>query len=126
MSEPESPDYPAGEGSPAEGAPGAPQGWTAPPPSGQPSPPGGYGSAPPQGYQPPGSYGSPGYPPPGYPPPAGHPGPYQWSPASASDETTWGVLAHLSFFVLGLIAPLVILLTSGERSPFVRAHAAKP
>lgn len=135
MSEPRSPDTPQepgqASGPPTGAQPDAPSaeyqrqeyppapGYTPPPghPAGY-APPGGY--APPPGYPP-----SPGYaPPPGYQPPP-YPGHGQWGGQSTSDETTWAVLAHLSLFVLGFIGPLVILLTSGERSPFVRGHAAE-
>jgi uncharacterized Tic20 family protein len=97
----------------------------APEEGGSPAPPPGYGPPPP-GYPPP-SYPPRGYgpPPPGYGPPAGGPGQHQGAGRTGSEDTLWAVLAHLSFFVLGLIAPLVILLTSGERSPFIRGHAAE-
>lgn len=35
------------------------------------------------------------------------------------------MLSHLSFFVLGIIAPLIIMLTLGTRSPYVRHHAVE-
>lgn len=35
------------------------------------------------------------------------------------------MLGHLSYFVLGLIAPLVIYLVKKDSSPFVRQHAAE-
>ena len=49
---------------------------------------------------------------------------------SASDERNWAVGAHLSGFVaaylaLGFIGPLVIMLTGGTRSAFVRRHAVE-
>jgi uncharacterized Tic20 family protein len=44
---------------------------------------------------------------------------------SASDERTWAMLSHLSFFVLGIIAPIVIMLTKGKESAFVREQAVE-
>lgn len=35
------------------------------------------------------------------------------------------MLCHLSYFVLGLIAPLIIMLTLGNRSAFVRNQAVE-
>jgi len=35
------------------------------------------------------------------------------------------MLSHLSYFVLGIIAPLVIMLTLGVRSPYVRHNAVE-
>ena len=54
-----------------------------------------------------------------------------WPPAglSPSDERTWGMLSHLGALVvtlvsgLGVLVPLVVLLTKGTQSPFVRRHA---
>ena len=64
--------------------------------------------------------------PPGYPqqqPPAQPGGPV---PAPLqSDETMWAVLAHLSYFVLSLIGPLVIMLVAGTQRPFARANAVE-
>jgi len=63
-----------------------------------------------------------GQPPPGYPPPS--PRDYQ-QPLSADEERLWSMLSHLSYFVLGIIAPLIIMLTLGTRSPYVRHHAVE-
>jgi uncharacterized Tic20 family protein len=46
------------------------------------------------------------------------------------DERTWGLVAHLSglvasFFFLGFLGPLVVLLVQGPRSSFVRRHAVE-
>ena len=46
-----------------------------------------------------------------------------------AEDRHWAMGAHLSAFVaayiaLGFLGPLVILLIRGERSPFVRQHAA--
>ena len=50
------------------------------------------------------------------------------SPLSADQERLWGMLAHLSAFVsawfaLGFVGPLIIMLTVGSRSAYVREHA---
>ena len=44
---------------------------------------------------------------------------------SQDDERLWSLLSHLSFFILGIIAPLIIMLTLGARSPYVRHHAVE-
>jgi uncharacterized Tic20 family protein len=59
-------------------------------------------------------------PPPIYPPPQGYA-----PPLSADEERLWSLLSHLSYFVLGIIAPLVIMLTLGTRSQYVRHHAVE-
>ena len=46
-------------------------------------------------------------------------------PARQSDETVWALLAHLSYFVLALIGPLIIMLVCGQERPFARAHAVE-
>jgi uncharacterized protein len=84
---------------------------------------------PPPGSEPTGGTQGPGAsPPPGWgsPPAWQQPGPGT-RPGSgvSSDDTTWALLAHLSFFVLGLIGPLVIYLVKKDSSPFVRQHAAE-
>lgn len=58
------------------------------------------------------------------PPPQGYAPPYAQGPPRA-DDTVWGVLAHLSIFGFGLIAPLVIYLVFKDSSPFIRGHAAE-
>jgi uncharacterized protein len=58
-------------------------------------------------------------PPPGY-------GPQGYvQPLRADEERLWGLLCHLSFFVLGIIAPIIIMLTLGNRSQYVRYHAVE-
>jgi uncharacterized Tic20 family protein len=119
---------PTGSARPAE--PGGQPGATEPPPSGygpgpQPGPtPPGY-QAPGTGYVPP----PPGTvtPPPGYgPPPAyGQPPPWQVAALQPDEERLWSTLSHLSFFVLGIIVPLIIMLTLGNRSGYVRHHAVE-
>lgn len=73
-----------------------------PPPEGDPSP--DYSAAPPP-------------PPPAYAAPVGE------QPLSQSDERLWAMLAHLSEFVLAIIAPLLILVLLGKRSAFVTDQA---
>src|SRR2546421_11775330 len=60
-------------------------------------------------------------------PPPGNPPPPQgyMQPLSADEERLWSLLSPLSFFVLGIIAPLIIMLTLGTRSPYVRHHAVE-
>jgi uncharacterized protein len=91
------------------------------------------GQGPPPAYQPPPGY----YPPPSYqPPPGQYPGPPPpyWGQApnalSPQDERTWAMFAHIgaiiaSFVAMAFLAPLVILLIQGSRSPFVRRHAVE-
>src|SRR5512144_3243700 len=90
---------------PDQGPPTRPYG--APPPPGYgAAPPPGYGTAPRYGAAPPPAYGGP---PPGAPP--------------TSDETLWAVLSHVSFFVIALIGPLIVMLVKGNESRFVRDQA---
>lgn len=42
---------------------------------------------------------------------------------SPSDQNTWGVLAHISYLVVGFWGPLIIMLALGDRSEWVRANA---
>jgi len=51
-------------------------------------------------------------------------------PSSASispsqDDKNWALGAHLGPLVLGFIAPLIVMLTRGKESPFVRQHAVE-
>src|SRR5512144_76758 len=92
---------------PDQGPPTRPYG--APPPPGYgAAPPPGYGTAPRYGAAPPPAYGGP---PPGAPP--------------TSDETLWAVLSHVSFFVIALIGPLIVMLVKGNESRFVRDQAVE-
>jgi uncharacterized Tic20 family protein len=50
---------------------------------------------------------------------------YQQQPLSPQDERTWSLLAHIGTIVLGFIAPLIVLLVQGEKSPMVRAHSVE-
>lgn len=50
------------------------------------------------------------------------------SPAPTQDEKTWGMIAHLSALVAGVIGlpflgPLIVMLTKGKESPWVEAQA---
>jgi uncharacterized Tic20 family protein len=49
---------------------------------------------------------------------------------TTEQERNWAVAAHLSgfvaaFFALGFLGPLIVLLTGGGRSAFVRRHAVE-
>jgi uncharacterized Tic20 family protein len=108
---------PSPEDSPTpEGLP-TPSAAATPPPGGPGLPPG----FPPQDYPPP--------PPLAYPPPAGHSlAPYDpTAPVhpTGPNDTLWAVLSHLSYFVFALIAPLVIMLTVGSTSHFVKRHSTE-
>jgi uncharacterized Tic20 family protein len=67
---------------------------------------------------PPGPGYGPGYP--GYLLPLGYP-----TGLPSSDERTWAMLAHLSFFVLGIFGPIIVLLTKGKESAFVGDQAVE-
>ena len=54
----------------------------------------------------------------------------QYQPLSPADERTWGTLAHQSgvlaaYVALGFLGPLLVMLTVGNRSHFVRQHAVE-
>jgi uncharacterized Tic20 family protein len=116
---PGSSDEGFGDPSPEEPAP-APQQWATPP-------------APQPGY-----YQPTGYPPPPgqYQQPAPYPGapPQHWGPPvaglSPQEERTWAMFAHIgsiiaAFLALAFLGPLVVLLTQGAKSAFVRRHAVE-
>ncbi|MFO0817651.1 MAG: DUF4870 domain-containing protein [Pirellulales bacterium] len=44
-------------------------------------------------------------------------------PPPTNDERLWATLAHASYFVLGIIGPLVIWLMKKDESAYVAAHA---
>jgi uncharacterized protein len=94
-----------------------PAGYGAPTP---PPPPPGYGAPMP----PPPGYGAPQTPPGWAPPGYGAPGGYGTGVPS-SDARTWAMLSHLSIFVIGIIGPLVIMLTKGKEDTFVREQAVE-
>src|SRR5213592_114126 len=105
---------------PGDGNYGTPPDPTSPPPPpAAPPPPGEYTAPPQYGYQQP-------------PPPAGAPGPGLPPPGYASnDDKTWALVAHfggaagmlISGGWLGWLAPLIAMMTKGQQSPQVRAHA---
>jgi hypothetical protein len=81
---------------------------TGPPPQGQPG----------LGPQPPAYPGQPGH------PPSTHPGDLR------PDELTWGAAAHWSALVAAIVAlsflgPLIVMLTKGSESPYVRRQAVE-
>lgn len=111
-----------------------PSGSAEPPRAGEQSPPpppgGGYRSPPPAGSgygapPPPSGSGFPAPPPPAHGYGAGYGQQPGGSQLSQQDERLWAVLAHLGGFVLGLLAPLVVMLVQGDKSPFVRRHAVE-
>lgn len=73
-------------------------------PPGQPSPGNPYTSQPPFGQQP-GPY------------PAGQ------APLAPGEERTWVLVSHLSFFVLSVLGPLIVMLVFGKRSEYVRRQS---
>jgi len=48
-----------------------------------------------------------------------------WGYPPNSDEKTWAWLSHGGFVVGGFIVPLIIMLTKGKESPFIRRHAVE-
>ena len=89
---------------------------------------GGFGG-PPAGQQPPGQYGQPGQ--------HGQPGrpyhydqPSQYGAGPTQDELTWGSAAHWSalvaaFVALAFLGPLIVMLTKGNESAYVRRQAVE-
>lgn len=75
-----------------------------------------------QGFQQPG-YQQPGYPPPGYPQQPGWAG--QPARIDAQQERTWASAAHWSAILIGFLGPLLIMLTKGNESPFVKRQATE-
>jgi uncharacterized Tic20 family protein len=47
------------------------------------------------------------------------------SPAPSQDDKTMALIAHIGGIVFPVIAPLIIMLTKGEQSPWVRAQAVE-
>jgi len=64
-------------------------------------------------------------PPPPYQQPAYQQPPFPQQQLSPQDERTWSLLAHIGTIALGFIAPLIVLLVQGEKSPMVRAHSVE-
>ena len=49
---------------------------------------------------------------------------------SQSDERTWALMAHVgslvaAFVAMAFLAPLIVLVAQGDKSPFVRRHAVE-
>lgn len=84
----------------------APQSGQVPPPAPDGPPFAPYGT-------PPGAFGAP----PGTQPPM--------YPLRPDEERMWTMLSHLSFFVLSVLGPLIIMLTLGKRSELVRRQATE-
>jgi uncharacterized protein len=81
-------------------------------------------TGPQQGYPQQGA-AQPGYQQQGYPPPAQPVWTGQPAQLDAQQERTWGSAAHWSTILLGFLGPLLIMLTKGNESPFVRRQAAE-
>ena len=58
------------------------------------------------------------------PPPPGHQQPGAHGLLS-QDEKTWALLSHVGTFAIGFLAPLLVMLTKGEESAFVRRHSVE-
>lgn len=115
-----SPDRPAEPYPPAGGYPAAPP-PPEPGPAGYPAPPPGAYPAPPAGYPQPG-YGQ--YQrQPGPQPPAGYAGPLPWW--TGPEDTTYAVLAQILGIFFSFVPPLIVLLTRGQTSGYVRHHAVE-
>ncbi len=69
-----------------------------------------------QGFQ------QPGYPQQGYPQ---QPGWGQPAQIDAQQERTWASAAHWSAILIGFLGPLLIMLTKGNESPFVKRQATE-
>ena len=52
------------------------------------------------------------------------PGPGEAGPPT-DEQKLWGLLSHLSLFVLAIIGPVIVMQTLGKRSQYVRYHAAE-
>lgn len=86
---------------------------------------------PPPSYEAPMGGTAPGYAAPGYaaPPPGMAPVPAPYSDLVGRqltpDEKTWSMLAHLGGIVLGFLAPLIVMLTKGNESPYTRHNSVE-
>lgn len=122
------PDEPPRDDTTGGGPPPGPPSGEPPPAAPGPPPYGGQPQYPPPDQPPYG--GQPQYPPPGQAPYGGAPRPGV-VPLAPDQERTWGLLAHLSAFAGSLVGgltplgPLIVMLTMGERSAFVRRHAVE-
>ena len=56
-------------------------------------------------------------------PPSPYGGQLPWR--TGPDDTTWALLAHIGGVFFSFLAPLIILLTKGQQSGFVRDQAAE-
>ena len=63
-------------------------------------------------------------PPPPAPPPAAG-GPSSEPESLTSDEKTWAMLAHVGGILIGFLAGLIVMLTKGKESDFVRDQAVE-
>src|SRR3954454_15070077 len=117
---PRPPGDPYGANDPTSGSTPPPASRPPPPP-----PPGGYASPPPGDYLPPPSGGY-------VPPPGGYvPPPPQYG--GGIDDRSWNLINHfggaagafLGAGAGGWIAPLIVMLSQGNRSPYLRSEAVK-
>lgn len=77
--------------------------------------------------------GAPEPPPGSWQPPPGPYGQQPWGPApglSPQEERTWAMFAHVGALIAGAIGlaflgPLIVMLTQGSKSAFVRRHAVE-
>ena len=102
MTDPNAPQDPPPPTEPTGGYATPPQQQPGPPPGGQPA----------YSQQPPG------------PPATGPFSPLVGRPLT-SDETMWSMLGHLGGIVIGFIAPLIVMLTKGNESPYTRYHSVE-
>jgi hypothetical protein len=105
--------------------PERPEGQPQDPPGSQP-----YGQPPQYGEQTPPQQPAYGQQPPTYGQPPAYGGPPQRPGGLTSDEVTWGAAAHWSALVASIIAlaflgPLIVMLTKGNESPYVRRQAVE-
>lgn len=70
-------------------------------------------------------YDSPTYGAPTYGAPQPPQQPYHPGAMTPSDENTWSALGHFGGLVLGLLAPLIVLLVKGKDSARVRAQSVE-
>ena len=47
------------------------------------------------------------------------------SPAPSSDDKTMALIAHIGGIVVPILVPLIIMVSKGEQSPWVRAQAVE-
>ncbi|MGZ4688921.1 MAG: DUF4870 domain-containing protein [Acidimicrobiia bacterium] len=64
-------------------------------------------------------------PPPPSTPPPGVPGGYGEPESLTADEKTWAMLANIGGIVIGFLAGLIVMLTKGKESDFVRDQAVE-